>query len=406
MTRKQLIFLVVLLVLVGGILWKVQQGRDAARSSGDSGSGKLLLGADFPLNDVAEIDIKHETNELALVKKSEQDIWRVKQRDEYPANFSNISDFLVKLKELKIVQVEEIGPSQLARLELAGPGQGSNSAVVLELKDKTGKAIRTLWLGKKHSRKMSQQQAMQFGGEGFPDGRYVMLPSDAKNALLVTDPMTQVEPKPADWLNKDFFKVERPRTISLAFPEATNSWKISRDTEAGDWKLVDAKPDEKLDSTKASNVYNPFGQPGMDDVVPKSAKPEDYGLDKPTVLTVETFDDFVYTIKIGKKNGESYPISMAFTANLPKERPPAKDEKPEDKALADKAWTERQKQLEEKLKQTKTYEGWTFLVTGWNVDVFLKVRGDLLAAKVEAPKAEATPPVGTPTPVPDLNPPK
>ncbi len=402
MTRKQLIFLLVLLVLIGGILWKVQQGRDQSTGAGESGAGKLLLGDAFPVNDVAEIDVKQDTNQLSLVKKSEQDIWRVKQRDDYPANFSSISDFLLKAKDLKVVQVEEVGPSQLGRLQLAAPGQGSNSAVVLELKDKTGKALRTLWLGKKLFRKMPQQQAMQFGEEGSPNGRYVMLSTDTKRALLVADPLNTVEPKPETWLNKDLFKVERPKTITVAYPAATNSWKISRENEAGDWKLVDAKADEKLDTMKASSVYNPFASPTLEDVVSKSAKPEDNGLDKPTVVTIETFDDFVYTIKAGKKSGEYYPVTMTVTANFPKERTPAKDEKPEDKTMADKAWNERQKQLEEKLKQTKTYEGWTYLIPSWTVETVLKERKDLLAVKPEEPKKDAT----TPAPVPDLTPPK
>ena len=40
-----------------------------------------------------------------------------------------------------------------------------------------------------------------------------------------------------------------------------------------------------------------------------------------------------------------------LAANFPKERIPAKDEKPEDKDKADKAWKDRQKQLEDKVKQ-------------------------------------------------------
>ena len=63
-------------------------------------------------------------------------------------------------------------------------------------------------------------------------------------------------------------------------------------------------------------------------------------------MTVDTFDDFTYTVKIGKKSGDDYPVAMTVAANFPKERIPAKDEKPEDKDKADKAWKDRQKQLE------------------------------------------------------------
>src|SRR6185437_5299725 len=87
--------------------------------------GKKLLGDNFPINDVASISVQHGTNKLDLARKD--DLWRVRERADYPANFSQISELLKKLRDLKIVQVEDIGPSQLARMDLAR-GQRSNSA--------------------------------------------------------------------------------------------------------------------------------------------------------------------------------------------------------------------------------------------------------------------------------------
>src|SRR5581483_11035127 len=104
---------------------------------------------------------------------------------------------------------------------------------------------------------------------------------------------------------------ERPKAVAVAFPAATNSWKILRDTESGEWKLAEARPEEKLDSNKVSGVSSPFSSPSFNDVVSQSAKPEDHGLDKPTVVTVDTFDDLTYTLKVGKKSGEDYPVKMA-----------------------------------------------------------------------------------------------
>ena len=119
--------------------------------------------------------------------------------------------------------------------------------------------------------------------------------------MLIADPLNNIEPKPEDWLNKDFFKVERPKAVAVTYPVATNSWKLARDTESGEWKLAEAKPEEKLDAARASGVSSPFASPMFNDVVAPGAKPEDNGLDKPTVVTVETFDDFVYTVKIGER---------------------------------------------------------------------------------------------------------
>jgi len=335
MNRKQFTLLFVVLIVLGGAAWFVLRGRHTVATAGEAGTGGKLLGADFPVNDVAHVSIKEGTNTLDLEKKD--DLWRVRQRNDYPANFSTISDLLLKLADLKVVQIEDIGASQLARMQLA-PGAGTNSGVILDLKGKDDKSIKTVTLGKRHFRKAKAQQPQEFGDEGFPDGRYVQLAGDTKHVLLIGDALGSAEAKPESWLNKDFFKVERPKTISVAFPVATNSWKLARDTETGDWKLADAKGDEKLDNAKASGVSNPFSAPTFDDVVSTNAKPSDYGLDKPMVVTVETFDDFTYTVNVGVKTGENYPIHMTVTANFPKERAPAKDEKPDEKDKADKAW--------------------------------------------------------------------
>ena len=96
-------------------------------------------------NDVARMVIKQGTNELNLVQQD--DNWMVRERYGYPANFQEIGDFLRKMWDLKVVQAEQIGPSQFSRLELIEPVQGTNSGTLVEFKDKSDKkahARRTL----------------------------------------------------------------------------------------------------------------------------------------------------------------------------------------------------------------------------------------------------------------------
>ena len=80
---------------------------------------------DFRPNDVAAIHIKGGS-EINLVHKN--DLWRVAERNDYPANFGKISDLLIKLQDLKVMEAETVGPSQLARVNLDEPGQGSRAA--------------------------------------------------------------------------------------------------------------------------------------------------------------------------------------------------------------------------------------------------------------------------------------
>src|SRR5208337_3883205 len=146
MNRKQLLILLVLLVVVGGAgLW-LRRNQNASWDKGDADVGKKLLG-DLPVNDIASVTFKQGTNELSLVKKP--DLWRVSERNDYPANFSELDDFLVKVHDLKIIQSQKVGASQLPRLALA-PGSGTNAALVIDFKDHNGKPLRSLLLGKEH----------------------------------------------------------------------------------------------------------------------------------------------------------------------------------------------------------------------------------------------------------------
>jgi hypothetical protein len=238
----------------------------------------------------------------------------------------------------------------------------------------------------------------EFGdNEGFPDGRYVMVGTGAKTVAVVSDPLSNLEPKPDQWLNKDFFKVEKIRSIDVAFPSPTNSWKVSRETEtASDWKLADAKPEEKLDSSKTSAFSYALSSPSFNDVLSPDTKPEQTGLDKPTVITLATFDNFTYQIKVGQKTNDNLPILVAVSAVIPKERTPGKDEKPEDKTRLDKEFKEQQKKTEDKLSQEQAYGKWVYLVSSWTLDSLLKERSQLLAEKKEEPKKDEKP-AGTDT---------
>ena len=386
MNRKQFIILVVLVVVLG--LWGMSRwrGQTSSYSGGGSAVGQKLLG-EFDVNAVVQLAIKQGTNELLLAKKD--DAWRVAQRDNYPANFSEISSLLVKLKNLKVVQTEQVGASQLPRLELASGGKAESTSV--EFRDAGGKVIKTLTLGKKHMQGGGQDSAMdEMGGGGYPDGRYVMVSGAANSVALISDPLADLETGAGRWLSKDFFKIEKPKSISVTFAEATNSWTLTRETEGGEWKLVDAKAEEKLDAGKSAGVTTPFNSPTLNDVA-IGLTSEQSGLDKPTIIKVTTFDGFEYAVNIGAKKDENYLLAVVVAGNFPKERTAVADEKPEDKAKTDKEFTDNLKRLEEKLTTESAFGKWTYQVAAWTVDPLLKKRSELLEEKKPAePNAAAS----------------
>ena len=75
------------------------------------------------------------------------------------------------------------------------------------------------------------------GDQGWPDGRYVLAATNADTVAVIADPLTEVNTDASQWLDKTFFKVEKPQTVSVTYPNATNSWELISETNG--WKLAE-----------------------------------------------------------------------------------------------------------------------------------------------------------------------
>jgi len=392
MNRKPFFILIVLGLLVGGLGFYLYNQRKGTFTASSFDSGQKVL-KDFPLNDVARVRIVTATNELNLARG---EAWGVKERWDYPANFSDISEFLRKAWELKPVQEVEAGPSQYGRLELLNPvdHKGTNAGTLIEFKDGKDSMLKSLVLGKKF---LKESAPSQFGGGGeWPVGRYILVPGSPAKVWLVSEAFANIEAKPESWLSKDFLKVEKIQSVTLTHPaNPEGSWSIRRETESGEWKLADAKEGENFDASKASGLNFALSSPSFNDVVSPDAKPEETGLAQPTVAKLETFEGFAYTVQIGKTNDDAIYLKASVEGNFPKERTPGADEKPEDKEKLDKEFKEKTDKLQEKLKSEQAHAKWAYLVSKWTVDALLKERKEFMAEK----KAETPAPAAEPAPL-------
>lgn len=384
MNRKQLTVLIVAGLVIGGAAIFISRNKDKMQATSNQRIGQQVV-KNFPINDVERITVKHGTDQMNLTRKDGR--WVVVERADYPANFGNVSEFLRKVWDLKVAQPVRITEKQLARLELT-PQAGT----VVEFKDKSGKVLNTLLLGKKHMRDNSHAGNDPFGGGGggWPDGRYLMVGNDVKTAAVVSEPFANVEVKPADWVDKEFFKIEKHKSIAVTSPSVTNTWKLARESETNEWKLVDAKAGEQLDTAKAGSVTSVLAYPSFTDVATNAA-PDQTGMDKPVVSKIETFDGFSYDIKVGKKvadDRDDHYLQVAVNGTFNKERTPGKDEKPEDKAKLDKDFKEKVDKLEEKLKTEKSLAQYTYIVPRYSIEPLFKDRKELLVEKKEDPKPE------------------
>lgn len=398
MNTKQLAILVAVGLALGGagLYVRNQQSAGYRQSSAQLG-GVLLAGLDA--SSIAGVRITQGTNQLNLLKSGND--WTVKERGGYPANFGSIQDFVRKLVDLKATQPIQVGPSRLPVLELVAPDKGPG--VLVELLGADGKTAKSLLLGKKHTKNGAQDDG-GFGGMGggWPVGRYVMVDNKIETTALVNEPLANAEPKPDQWLEKEWFKVEQPLSVTLSHPDATNSFTLTRTNEFSEWTLVDAKPEEKVDTAKTGAFSSLLSSPSFDDVI-VGPQPAALGLDAPVQAKIRTAGGWTYTVKVGKaQDGDRHPVQFTTEAQLVTQRTPGKDEKKEDAERLDKEFAEKLKKQQEKLAAEQARGKWTYLVSKWSIDSLLKKRSELMVEAKKDDAAGAPDAVSSPVALPKL----
>jgi hypothetical protein len=343
--------LLVLLAAIGGGALLVREQADSQKSPEAGTLGQPLLKG-LQASQIAAIAIRAPKSVITIARKGE--LWTIAERDGFPADYDKVRDFVLKAIELKIGQAEPIGEKDRARLLLDAGG------TAIEFLGADGKPLARLTAGKKYFKTEPDNPDKAIG-----DGRYVALPGDDKRVYVVADPLAQASTKTADWISKAGFDVEKVKTLELRAADG-DGWKIERSGDNADWKLAAARGGEKLEITKANAAGYTFARLELADVAPKDAKPEDTGLDKPTVVTATTFDGLSYTLKLGKLAGDNYYATLAI----------AGEPKPEGKDAE-----ERLKKINQRLPREKALGGYTLLIPKSKLEDIVKKRADLLVKK-------------------------
>ena len=417
MKNKQLLIAIVVLVVLGAAVIFTKEDSGKSSSGGESTRPTNQVIKTLDATKLASITLTDSDGSVTVDQVDGK--WSVTDRDGFPANFSNIQSLVDTVTELKILAKQKVGKSQLGRFELNDPApeDAKDAGTKLELKDADGEVLHSTLFGKE-----TQGQAdpsSPFGPSGT--GRYVLVAPNTVGEINETL-SSDLKTSPADWLHKeDFLKVEKIKSIAVEQPNQADSWTLTRGKEGEDMSLTDAKPEEKLDSSKGNSAGRVLGSPSFDDIASKSAKPEETGMDKAVTATIDTFEGYNYVVKMAKKDDEHYMSLAASGTRLgqadetaartpqPDESNPraqAKDEKPEDAerldkehnaALAklitdrDKAHAESQAKLREERDKTfadnlaklAKLEGWTFKVSSYTFDAIYKTRAEMMEEKKE-----------------------
>ncbi len=381
--NKRIVAVLAALVLVlgGAALYRYQ--RDAAsRPAAGAHFGQALLPT-LKASEIASIVMREPAATLTLAKKDKS--WTIAEKNGFPADLDKVTELVVKAIEIKVVQSEPIGDKDRARLNLLDPVKGGpkaeGQATALTFKAGDGRILAELLLGKKYFKSEPAGDPAKATG----DGRFVMLPQDTKQVYVVSEPFRLVRTAASEWLAKTGFGIERVKRLEVNLADG-DGYRIERATDGPDWKL-DRSGGGKLDNTRANSAVYSLNKVDIEDLA-ASDKPEDNGLDKPTLVKATTFDGLSYTLRIGKLDKERYPVRVEVEGTPQREFEERKDEKPEAKAARKKSFDEEMTQLAERVTREKTLKDFTLLVAKNRLGEVLKKKSELLQQKKTAEKTK------------------
>ncbi|MBV8030465.1 MAG: DUF4340 domain-containing protein [Betaproteobacteria bacterium] len=314
MSARALAILVVLLVALGGGALLLQRQEAAERPANAAVLGQKVF-KDLKAAEVASIRIADPKSALTLERK--EDGWALAERGGFPADVAKVRDFVLKAIDLKVGTSEPIGEKDRSRLQVQDPAKGAEGAgTLVEFRSADAKPLARLIVGKKYFSREPEN------AERAPaDGRFVQRPDEPGTVLIVADPLVQASPRSADWIDRNVLKIEKVGTLAVRFPDGSG-WKVERSGDNADWKLVGAKPAEKLEITRANAASYVLGQLELADVAPTEAKNDlqASGLDRPTIVEATTLAGVSYTLRVGKLVGENYYLSVSSSSGAPRDK--------------------------------------------------------------------------------------
>ena len=334
------------------------------------------------INDLNELSVQQGSKTLTL--DNEAGTWKVREADGHPALFSKIKQAAIAVSELRVLEEKTKDPQQYATLGVEDPAADKAESRLLTLKDKSGKQLAALIVGKN---RISRAAA---GNQGL----YVRLPGQAQALLVAGD--LDVGVAAADWMDKNLVNIaaERIRQIDIAHGDT----RLSLRRDKADANLV---PDPIPAGKRARSDYVAERMAGildnitLDDV--KAAAKVEFPADAVTT-TVRTNDGLTAVITSAAIDSKDYARFTfqytasaqpeAATAPAPETKPaaaqpaqaPAEGAKKEEQPAAPKRDVAR-----EVADLNAKTAGWVYQIPSYKFDTFTRKLDDLIE---DLPKEE------------------
>ncbi|HBA85588.1 MAG TPA: hypothetical protein DCZ95_16010 [Verrucomicrobia bacterium] len=308
MKLKNLLILTAAALCLGLAAYWTTLQKKQARVPSEGRMGALLLPklADPDvLNGIEKIVVDNGLSTVTVAKAD--GFWVSPAKDDYPANFDRIREFLQGLSELKIGQTVTANAETMKRMGLlpaaaAEPNDGEVQGLLVTLWNGAGQPVESLRIGKEHRRNapMEAEGMMTMGAPmGFADGRYVAV--DGKG-YLVTETFADLPREALGWLDQTLLNVDPAEIVQLSVSNRQNGLiQLARRGAESVFSVEGLQDDEQTQTGPVAELTALFSRLSFIDVLGEPAPGEGPGFDKATTITARTKDGEIYTLQIGDR---------------------------------------------------------------------------------------------------------
>ncbi len=338
------------------------------------------------INDVTELNVATQSGTITLHRQ--ENIWRVKEKYDYPADLGTVRETLIGLAELTTLERKTRKPELYEKLGLQDVEAEGSLSTGITLKDATDNTVAAAVIG-------NDRPAQ--GKSGYKE-LFIRKVRDPQTWLV--EGRLTVDKNPGQWLDKELTQIEtkRVRRLTVTHPDRTRL--VVEKAKPSDLNYQVANLPEGLEIESqftVNNIVSTVTSLSLDDVKPVSEIPFD---GQPVVTAVfETFDGLQGTVQLLPKDDKNYvTISATFNPDLvwkpepeneaepEKESDPQADEQPDTDAQDKEADTNSEQpkiKPEAEVKAeiealNKRVAGWVYVIPKFRADTLLKKPQDLL----------------------------
>lgn len=327
-------------------------------------------------NDVSTIKIQRNAGTLTLERN--QEMWKVKENNGYPADINKVRELVLGVGNLLKVEPKTRKPENYERIGLQDITEKDSPAVHVTLYAGTENVVADIIVGN-NKPSHADDSKMSY---------YVRSNNDPQTWLVDGKLPDKWEAK--DWLDVNIFEIDRSR-IKQVIVDHQDGEKVyihRADSSVRDFTLDSLKPGEQLTAPfEVNNIATTFTKMTFDDVV--SAK--ESGTEATPVYTAKltTFDGLVITFEPYKKgethlvkysaNFDESAITLAAKTDSTNDNPETESSNSKSQPSAPPAqFLSAEEVKKEVAKYNAIWNGWMYQLPEFRINNIGKKKADLL----------------------------